>query len=91
MHLLSLEITDINARNLVGLTPLDVLLETIQETSDVFIGEILRRAGGKISEELNPRSVDDAADTLLPKLVSRKLTNADERSTDGNRHLSDNI
>jgi Domain of unknown function len=93
MHLLSLEIIDINARNLVGLTPLDVLLETTQEIGDVFIGEILRRAGGKISEEFNPRSADDAADTLLPNLVSsqnnqtngkgtRKLTDADELSTD---------
>jgi hypothetical protein len=43
----------------VGLTLLDVLLETTQEAGDVLIGKILQRAGRKISEEFNPRSTDE--------------------------------
>ncbi|KAJ1689599.1 hypothetical protein LUZ63_013754 [Rhynchospora breviuscula] len=50
-HLLSSDI-EVNSINSAGLTPLDLLLVTNNEIGDVYLGEILRAAGGKTANEL---------------------------------------
>ncbi|XP_078149703.1 uncharacterized protein LOC144545024 [Carex rostrata] len=56
---------DVNARNLMSLTPLDVLLESRPQNGDLIIGEMIRAAGGKTAVELGP-VIRDSVSRMLP-------------------------
>ncbi|KAF3336638.1 Ankyrin repeat-containing protein [Carex littledalei] len=72
--LLSKAAIDVNTMNLASFTPLDVLLGSWPQNEDLFLGEMIRAAGGKTAAEVLSKSEPDVIrDSISSNSASRIL------------------
>ncbi|XP_039122029.1 uncharacterized protein LOC120258642 [Dioscorea cayenensis subsp. rotundata] len=75
------ERVEVNAMNHMGLTALDVLLDSPREHGDLTLGEVIRAAGGKMASEVDPHQPSLQTNTSISNEPSTTSTTSTTTTT----------